>query len=91
MGRNDLVGLEIERSVPFGAPPARPEAGTAPWAPCDLQHFVPRYREIKGIYINNATFEQEHGKRQAALEGVTDATASAHLYKAFCIFQISYA
>ena len=49
MGRNDLVCHEIERSVLLGAPPARPEAGTAPWAPCDLQHFVPRYREMQRI------------------------------------------
>ena len=37
-------------------------------------------------FRKKATFEQEHGKRQAALEGVTDATASAHLYKAFYTF-----
>ena len=37
-------------------------------------------------FLKKATFEQEHGKRQAALEGVTDATASAHLYKAFYTF-----
>ena len=37
-------------------------------------------------FRKKATFEQEHGKRQAALEGVTDATASAHLYNAFYTF-----
>ena len=37
-------------------------------------------------FRKKATFEQEDGKRQAALEGVPDATASAHLYKAFYTF-----
>ena len=37
-------------------------------------------------FAKKATFEQEHGKHQAALEGVTDATASAHLHKAFYTF-----
>ena len=41
------------------------------------------------IFRKKATFEQEHGKRQAALEGVTDATASAHLSKALFAFKIS--
>ena len=90
MGRNDLVCHEIERSVPLGAPPARPEAGTAPWAPCDLQHFVPGYRELQGIY-QKATLEQEHSKRQPELEGLTDATASEHLYKDSCTLQTSQA
>ena len=88
MGRDDLVCHEIERSVLLGAPPARPEAGTAPWAPWDLQHFVPRYRELKE-FIKKARFEQEHGKGQSELEGLTDATASEHLYKAFCTLKTS--
>ena len=37
-------------------------------------------------FLKKATFEREHGKRQSELEGVTDATASAHLYKAFYTF-----
>ena len=39
-------------------------------------------------FCKKATFEQKHGKRQAALEGITDATAPAHLYKAFYTFQV---
>ena len=40
-------------------------------------------------FIKQATFEQEDGKQQSELEGVRDATASAHLYKASCTFQTS--
>ena len=49
IGSIGLVRRGIERSVPLGSPPARLEAETAPWAPCGLQHFALRYREIEGI------------------------------------------
>ena len=34
--------------------------------------------------VKKATREQEHGKQQSELEGLTDATAAEHLYKASC-------
>ena len=39
--------------------------------------------------VKKARLEQEHGKRQSELEGLTDATASAHPYKTFCTLKTS--
>ena len=40
-------------------------------------------------FVKKARLEQEHGKRQSDLEGLTYATALEHIYKAYYTLQTS--